>query len=311
MFHPVVRGWFESRFEQPTPPQQKGWPSIRGGRNTLIAAPTGSGKTLAAFLAAIDSLFRQAIDGQLSDECQVVYVSPLKALSNDVQKNLSEPLREIRRSAEEQGLEMPEIRVMVRTGDTPSSQRQLMRKKPPHILVTTPESLYILLTSVKARHMLRSVKTVIVDEIHALARDKRGSHLSLTLERLAHLAEGDPIRIGLSATQKPIEEIARFLVGALNVDEEGVPECDIIDEGHRREIDLRLEIPPTPLEAVLSHEAWDEIYERLAEIIEQHRTTLVFVNTRRLAERVNYKLSERLGDETSRRIMGVCRGNRG
>ena len=192
---------------------------------------------------------------------------------------------------------MPEIRVMVRTGDTPSSQRQLMRKKPPHILVTTPESLYILLTSVKARNMLRGVKTVIVDEIHALARDKRGSHLSLTLERLAHLAEGSPVRIGLSATQRPIEEIARFLVGSPNVDEEGVPECDIIDEGHRRDIDLRLEIPPTPLEAVLSHEAWDEIYHRLAEIIEQHRTTLVFVNTRRLAERVNFKLSERLGDE--------------
>ena len=297
MFHPVVRGWFESRFEQPTAPQHKGWPSIRGGRDTLIAAPTGSGKTLAAFLAAIDSLFRQAVAGELSDECQVVYVSPLKALSNDVQKNLSEPLGEIRQLAVEQGLEMPEIRVMVRTGDTPSSQRQLMRKKPPHILVTTPESLYILLTSVKARNMLRGVKTVIVDEIHALARDKRGSHLSLTLERLAHLAEENPVRIGLSATQRPIEEIARFLVGAPKVDEEGTPDCDIIDEGHRRDIDLRLEIPPTPLEAVCSHEAWDEIYHRLAEIIERHRTTLVFVNTRRLAERVNFKLSERLGDE--------------
>ena len=297
LFHPVVREWFESRFEQPTPPQRRGWPSIHSGRHTLIAAPTGSGKTLAAFLAAIDSLFRQAVTGELPDQCQVVYVSPLKALSNDVQKNLSEPLREIRRAAAEQGLELPEIRVLLRTGDTPSSQRQAMRRKPPHILVTTPESLYILLTSVKARNMLRSVKTVIVDEIHALARDKRGSHLSLSLERLNHLAEADPVRIGLSATQRPIEEMARFLVGSPNVDSWGNPECDIVDEGHRRDIKLSLEIPPTPLEAVCSHEAWDEIYHRLAEIIEEHRTTLVFVNTRRLAERVAYNLSKRLGDE--------------
>ena len=297
LFHPVVREWFESRFEQPTPPQQRGWPSIHAGRHTLIAAPTGSGKTLAAFLAAIDSLFRQATSGELPDQCQVVYVSPLKALSNDVHKNLSEPLQEIRQAAAEKGLELPEIRVLLRTGDTPSSQRQAMVKRPPHILVTTPESLYILLTSVKARNMLRSVKTIIVDEIHALARDKRGSHLSLTLERLTHLSDADPVRIGLSATQRPIEEVARFLVGSSNVDAQGGAECDIVDEGHRRDIDLSLEIPPTPLEAVCSHEAWDEIYNRLAEIIEQHRTTLVFVNTRRLAERVAFNLSKRLGDE--------------
>ncbi len=297
MFHPIVRAWFESRFEKPTSPQQRGWPSIHGGRHTLIAAPTGSGKTLAAFLAAIDSLFRQGLEGELPDGCQVVYVSPLKALSNDVQKNLSEPLREIRQLAEEQGLEAPEIQVMLRTGDTPSSQRQAMAKKPPHILVTTPESLYILLTSVKARNMLRGVKTVIVDEIHALARDKRGSHLSLTLERLEHLAEGNPVRIGLSATQEPIEEVARFLVGVPNVDATGNPECVIVNDGHRRDIDLRLEIPPTPLEAVCSNEAWEEIYHRLADIIEEHRTTLVFVNTRRLAERVAFNLSKRLGDE--------------
>ena len=297
LFHPVVRGWFESHFEAPTPAQRKGWPSIHSGRHTLIAAPTGSGKTLAAFLAAIDSLFRQAVDGQLPQQCQVVYVSPLKALSNDVQKNLSEPLREIRQLAADRGIEAPEIRVMLRTGDTPSSQRQAMTKKPPHILVTTPESLYILLTSVKARNMLRGVKTVIVDEIHALARDKRGSHLSLTLERLAHLAGGDPVRVGLSATQRPIEKVARFLVGAPNVDAAGNPDCAIVDEGHKRTIDLRLEIPPTPLEAVCSNEAWEEIYHRLAEIIEQHSTTLVFVNTRRLAERVAFNLSKRLGDE--------------
>ena len=206
LFHPVVREWFEYRFEQPTPPQRRGWPSIHGGRHTLIAAPTGSGKTLAAFLAAIDSLFRQATSGELPDQCQVVYVSPLKALSNDVHKNLSEPLQEIRQAAAEKGLELPEIRVLLRTGDTPSSQRQAMVKRPPHILVTTPESLYILLTSVKARNMLRSVKTVIVDEIHALARDKRGSHLSLSLERLNHLSDADPVRIGLSATQRPLKK---------------------------------------------------------------------------------------------------------
>ena len=297
LFHPIIREWFESKFERPTSPQIKGWPSIAGERDTLIAAPTGSGKTLAAFLSAIDSLFRQAVDGELEEGCQVVYVSPLKALSNDVQKNLSEPLREIRQLALERGLEVPEIRVLLRTGDTPSSERQAMAKKPPHILVTTPESLYILLTSVKARNMLREVKTVIVDEIHALARDKRGSHLSLTLERLDHLAEGKPVRIGLSATQKPIEEVGRFLVGAPNVSAEGTPDCDIVNDGHRRDIELKLEIPPMPLEAVCSHEAWDEIYHRLAEIIEQHRTTLVFVNTRRLAERVAYNLSQRLGDE--------------
>ena len=297
LFHPVIREWFGSKFERPTSPQQRGWPSIADGRDTLIAAPTGSGKTLAAFLAAIDSLFRQAVDGELAEGCQVVYVSPLKALSNDIQKNLSEPLREIRQLAAERGLEVPEIRVLLRTGDTPSSQRQAMAKRPPHILVTTPESLYILLTSVKARNMLRGVKTVIVDEIHALARDKRGSHLSLTLERLGHLAEGEPVRIGLSATQKPIEEVARFLVGAPKVDADGVPACDIVNDGHRRDIELRLEVPPMPLEAVCSHEAWGEIYHRLAEIIEQHRTTLVFVNTRRLAERVAYNLSQRLGDE--------------
>ncbi len=248
-------------------------------------------------MSAIDSLFRQSADGDLPEGCQVVYVSPLKALSNDVQKNLSEPLGEIRQLAEEQGLEAPEIRVSLRTGDTPSSQRQAMAKKPPHILVTTPESLYILLTSVKARNMLRGVKTVIVDEIHALARDKRGSHLSLTLERLNHLAEGDPVRIGLSATQKPIEEVARFLVGVPNMDEAGNPNCVVVNDGHRRDIDLRLEIPSTPLEAVCSNEAWEEIYLRLSDIIEENRTTLVFVNTRRLAERIAYSLSKRLGDE--------------
>src|SRR5436305_13346914 len=213
-FHPAIERWFESRFREPTEPQRHAWPLIQAGRNALIAAPTGSGKTFAAFLAAIDSLLRQGLDGTLGDGTQVVYVSPLKALSNDVQKNLAEPLAEIRRSSEALGRPDVEIRTWVRTGDTPAPARQEMVRRPPHILVTTPESLYLILTSERARDMLRGVRTVIVDEIHAVARDKRGSHLALTLERLEHLAARPWQRIGLSATQKPIEDIARFLVGA-------------------------------------------------------------------------------------------------
>ena len=297
VFHPTIQRWFNSKFEEPTQPQRLGWPSIQSGQDTLISAPTGSGKTLAAFLAAIDSLFRQGLTEGLPDKCQVVYVSPLKALSNDIQKNLAQPLEEIRQVADDAGLDVPDIRVLLRTGDTPASQRQAMTRRPPHILVTTPESLYILLTSVKGQDMLRSVKTVIVDEIHALARDKRGSHLALTLERLAALAENPPVRIGLSATQRPIQDVARFLVGTRRLDAAGNPHCIIVDQGHGRPMDLALELPPSPLEAVCSNEAWEDIYNRLAELINQHRTTLVFVNTRRLAERVAFNLSKRLGDE--------------
>src|SRR5689334_3809025 len=213
LFHPIIQSWFNSRFTGPTEPQAKAWPSIREGEHVLIAAPTGSGKTFAAFLSAIDSLFRQAVKGELPDETQVVYVSPLKALSNDIQKNLSEPLEQIAEAAAQAGHPEIEIRTLVRTGDTPQSERQAMLKHPPHILVTTQESLYLMLTAERGRAMLKSVRTVIVDEIHAVARDKRGSHLSLTLERLAALT-GKPLqRIGLSATQKPIEEIGQFLVG--------------------------------------------------------------------------------------------------
>ena len=292
-FHPAIERWFESRFREPTEPQQRAWPLIQAGRNALIAAPTGSGKTFAAFLAAIDSLLRQGLDGggTLADGTQVVYVSPLKALSNDVQKNLAEPLAEIRRTLETLCLPDVEIRTLVRTGDTPGAERQEMVRRPPHILVTTPESLYLILTSERAREMLRGVRTVIVDEIHAVARDKRGSHLALSLERLEHLTGRRLQRIGLSATQKPIEDIAAFLSGSRH------PTTDtcIVDSGHARRLDLAIEIPSSPLEAVMAAEVWEEIYERLVQLILEHRTTLVFVNTRRLAERLTLHLSERLG----------------
>src|SRR5216117_2113443 len=292
-FHPAIERWFESRFREPTEPQQRAWPLIQAGRNALIAAPTGSGKTFAAFLAAIDSLLRQGLDGggTLADGTQVVYVSPLKALSNDVQKNLAEPLAEIRRTLETLCLPDVEIRTLVRTGDTPGAERQEMVRRPPHILVTTPESLYLILTSERAREMLRGVRTVIVDEIHAVARDKRGSHLALSLERLEHLTGRRLQRIGLSATQKPIEDIAAFLSGSRH------PTTDtcIVDSVHARRLDLAIEIPSSPLEAVMAAEVWEEIYERLVQLILEHRTTLVFVNTRRLAERLTLHLSERLG----------------
>ncbi len=288
-FHPVVERWFSSRFEQPTEPQQRAWPAIHKGADVLIAAPTGSGKTFAAFLSAIDGLVRQGLEGQLKDETQVVYVSPLKALSNDVQKNLSEPLAQIRAQMAEQGMPDVEVRTLLRTGDTPQSERQAMLRHPPHILVTTPESLYLILTSERAREMLRSVRTVIVDEIHAVARDKRGSHLSLSLARLDALVGRRPQRIGLSATQRPIEEIAQFLVGT------GQPLPAIVDAGHIRTLDLALEIPSSPLEAVMSAEVWEEVNTRIAELVTQHRTTLVFVNTRRLCERLAMQLTERLG----------------
>ncbi len=294
MFHPLIEQWFGDRFGQPTEPQRLGWPEIVSGRDTLIAAPTGSGKTLAAFLVCIDRLLRQSLDGTLEDFTQVVYVSPLKALSNDVHRNLESPLEEIHAAAIEAGLSLDPIRVAVRTGDTPSSRRQAMLRRPPHILVTTPESLYLLLTSPKAREILRRANTVIVDEIHALARDKRGSHLALTLERLDALCDTRPTRIGLSATQRPAERMAKFLVGQHDDSAEGQP-CRIIDVGHLRALDLNVEVPPSELSAVCSHEQWDEVYTRLVELITTHRSTLIFVNTRRLAERVAHRLSETLG----------------
>ncbi len=284
------------RFGTPTEPQEHGWPHILAGRTTLISAPTGSGKTLAAFLACIDRLVRKALAGDLADRTEVLYVSPLKALGNDIQKNLEVPLGEILAMAGERGLLMPEIRTAVRTGDTLMHERRAMLKRPPHILVTTPESLYILLTADKSRAILRDVETVIVDEIHAVADDKRGAHLTLSLERLDALAYKPPVRIGLSATQKPIEEVARFLTGSSGSGETR-PDPVIVNIGHKRTLDLAVEVPSMPLGPVASNEMWDEVYNRLVALVDQHRSTLVFVNTRRMAERVAHNLGERIGEE--------------
>jgi ATP-dependent Lhr-like helicase len=312
-FHPVIARWFEQRFGEPTSPQRLGWDAIRSGRHTLIAAPTGSGKTLAAFLESLDQLLREALTAPLPDETRVVYVSPLKALSSDIHLNLAEPRREIRRLAEEMGLGVPKITAAIRSGDTPAADRAAMLRTPPHILVTTPESLYLLLTAQRSREMLRTVRTVIVDEIHAVLESRRGAHLALSLERLDHVARAPVQRIGLSATVKPIEEVAQWLVGqreTLNVKREtGVEPHDpisglrshvlpvLVDQGHRRTLDLALELPGSPLEAVMSAEVWQEVYGRLTDLIQAHRTTLVFVNTRRLAERVSRHLAERLGED--------------
>jgi ATP-dependent Lhr-like helicase len=322
--HPIVQEWFVRKFGTPTEPQEQGWPHILAGRTTLISAPTGSGKTLAAFLICIDTLVRKALTGQLFDRTEILYVSPLKALGNDIQKNLEGPLAEITALAGEKGLLMPQIRTAVRTGDTLMYERQKMLKRPPHILVTTPESLYILLTAQRSRGILGDVKTVIVDEIHAVADDKRGAHLALSLERLDILVSQTqarapvphdpllppaqpraavvhdslatdklpPVRIGLSATQKPIETVAHFLTG------NGRPDPVIVNIGHKRTLDLAIEVPGQELGPIASNELWDEVYDRITALVQQHRSTLVFVNTRRLAERVAFNLAERLGEDS-------------
>jgi ATP-dependent Lhr-like helicase len=351
-FHPAVANWFRRTYTTPTAPQVEAWPLIQSGRHVLIAAPTGSGKTLAAFLAAIDALVRLGVRNRLRDETRIVYVSPLKALSNDIHKNLEEPLAGIRQELTGLGYPDVEIRTLVRTGDTPQADRERMRRKPPHILVTTPESLYILITSESGRRTLASTRTVIVDEIHALAPNKRGAHLAISLERLEEVTGNRLTRVGLSATQKPIEEVACFLVGSVQrparslLDDVGPPVdlfdpdrfgtqtpcpltgegwgeghterasiapaeaaspvsgapsisvagCAILDTGHTRKRDLAIEVPGSPLEAVMSAEVWGQVYERLVELIDEHRSTLVFVNTRRLAERLARALSERLGE---------------
>ena len=296
-FHPAVAAWFRRSFDAPTEVQAKAWPEIKGRGNTLIAAPTGSGKTLAAFLSIIDDLVRQGLGSGLPEGTQVVYVSPLKALSNDIERNLQAPLRGIREALESSGLPDVDLRVLVRTGDTPSSARTAMIKHPPHILVTTPESLYLLLTSENGRGMLSTVHTVILDEIHAMVGDKRGSHLSLSIERLADLVDRKLVRVGLSATQNPIDTVARFLVGDRDAPAADDLDCTVIDTGHRREMDLAIEVPRSPLGAVMANEVWDELYGRLEALILSHRTTLIFVSTRRLAERMAHNLTEKLGPE--------------
>ena len=297
-FHPLIQSWFRGRFQAPTEAQALGWPAIAQGRHTLIAAPTGSGKTLAAFLTCLDGIVRTGLNGGLADRTEVVYVSPLKALSNDIQRNLADPLAAIKALAEGNGTPLPEIRVAVRTGDTPASQRQAMAKLPPHVLITTPESLYILLTSRSGRRGLRGVRTLILDELHAVADNKRGSHLSLSVERLCSLAEGPVTRIGLSATQRPIEEMARFLVGSQETAADGAANCLVVDTGHARAVDLALELPEDELGPIATHELWDRTMDRIAKLSKSHHTTLVFVNTRRLVERVAHQLSQRLGEES-------------
>jgi ATP-dependent Lhr-like helicase len=301
-FHPVIAEWFSRRFGSPTDVQVKSWPAIRSGRDVLIAAPTGAGKTLAAFLNCIDELFRQSLAGTLKDETQVLYVSPLKALSNDVQKNLQQPLAEITEAAVGGGhLSLP-VRVTVRTGDTSTHDRQQMLKRPPHILITTPESLYLLLTAGKSREILKTVRTVIVDEIHAVAPNKRGSHLALSLQRLDALTGARAVRVGLSATQRPIERIAQFLTGTR-------PGPTIIDVGHRRLMDLGVEVPKDELGAVATNAVWSDIYDRLAELTLSHRSTLVFVNTRRLVERVSHHLEERLRESLGPEAVAAHHGS--
>jgi ATP-dependent helicase Lhr and Lhr-like helicase len=289
-FDPLIVEWFAAKFGQATEPQLHGWPEIAAGRDVLISAPTGSGKTLAAFLICLDRLVRLARTGTLTDETSVVYVSPLKALSHDVQRNLEVPLAEIAALAKDKGIPLAPIRASVRTGDTPAAQRQQMLRKAPHILVTTPESLYILVTAERSRKMLETTRTIIVDEIHAMADDKRGTHLALTLARLDALAQvgagAKPQRIGLSATVSPIETVAEFLS----------PHTSIVNAGHRRAMDLAIEVPNDELGAVATSEMWAEIYDRIAKHIASHRTTLVFVNTRRMSERVAHALAERLGE---------------
>src|SRR5579872_4916316 len=277
--HPLVAEWFVGKFGTPTEPQEQGWPHILAGRTTLISAPTGSGKTLASFLAVIDRLVRNALAGDLSDRTEVLYVSPLKALGNDIQKNLEIPLGEILALAGQRGLLMPEIRTAVRTGDTLQPERRAMLKRPPHILVTTPESLYILLTSERSRAILR-------DSVYLV--DNHGFDVA---QNSPALIRSQPVRIGLSATQKPIEEVAHFLTGT------GRADPVVVDVGHKRKLDLAVEIPPIPLGPVASNEMWDTIYDRLVELVKQHRSTLVFVNTRRMAERIAHQLGERIGEE--------------
>ena len=289
-FHPVGRQWFSENFPSPSEIQILAWPMIREKRDVLMSAPTGSGKTLAAFLSVMNDLFERSLEGTLEERTQVVYVSPLKALSNDIHRNLQVPLRGIKALLAANGYPEVDLRAMVRTGDTPTRERVKMTRTPPHILVTTPESLYLLLTSASGREMLSHAGTLIVDEIHAVAGNKRGAHLSLSVERLARRSRKPLHRIGISATQKPIERMADFLTGGTNT-------CQILNIGHRRELELDIELPGSPLTAVMANEVWEEIHQKLEDAIQTHRTTLIFVQTRSMAERLSHHLTERLGPE--------------
>ncbi len=295
-FHPAVAGWFARRFpEGPTAPQAAAWPHIAAGRDVLVASPTGTGKTLTGFLVAIDAAYRAADNGSHRVGLpEVLYISPLRALAVDVHENLHVPLGEIREEAARLGYADPGLRVAVRTGDTPPAERAAMAKNAPDLLVTTPESLYLLLTAPASRAMLRGVRTVIVDEVHTLARDKRGSHLALSLERLDGLvtANGGRLqRIGLSATQRPLDVVARLLSGVHG----DRPPTVIVDCGHSRSLNVAIELPDSELEAVASGGQLSDILDRIAAHTREHRTTLIFVNTRKMAERVAHQLAERLG----------------
>ena len=295
--HPAVAAWFREQFpEGPTPAQEAAWPPIAAGEHTLVAAPTGSGKTLAGFLMAINRLYLAFARGEPVSGTRVVYVSPLKALAVDIAENLERPLAGISAKARQLGMVAPDLTIGVRTGDTTASERATMIRSPRTFVVTTPESLYLLVTAAKSRATLRTVETVIVDEIHTLAHDKRGSHLSLTLERVAHVCAVPPARVGLSATQKPIDVVASLLVGT-RTGPDGRPTCTIIDTGHRRALDVTLELPDGELEAMASASQMANVLDKIAEHVTGHRTTIVFVNTRRLAERLAHELGERLGDD--------------
>src|SRR5262247_6070 len=292
-FLPFVRRWFEQTFHEPTAAQREGWPAIASGRDTLIVAPTGSGKTLAAFLWALDHLHRLALDGNLQDRVYVVYVSPLRALNNDIEKNLRAPLAGIRAAAAGDGRELPEVRVAVRTGDTLAAARQAMTRRPPHVLITTPESLYILLTSQGFRPALARARFVIVDEVHALLGGKRGAHLALSLERLQALVEdatpgARPQRIGCSATVRPIEDALAFLTGSTARDP------IVIDAGFSRDLDVEVVSPVDDFLVATSDTIYDAAQQQIAEMVDAHRTTLVFAQSRRSAERLARDLNDRI-----------------